>query len=185
MARNLTETLQQSLERKVTAAAEFLFTGFQNPLARLAPPVQTIEPQVNLDAITSRPHVMQQIAGRTLQELAEKATQLAVIQHSPLLESNPRLAADAAELSFTVRQDLLVLHRLQVDQALTGQVLAASSNAVDGVRAAAFEAVVNTLGLDKLSEAVLGGTPPDIIVGVALQEIVRQQLQELARSQGK
>lgn len=185
MANRLAEDLKQSLWGKLVETTDFLFNGFQNPLARLAPPTQTIEPRVNLDAITSRPQVMRQIAGRTLQELAENATRLAVIQQSPLVGSNPRLAADMAELSFTVKQDLLVLRSLQIDQSLSDQVLAASSNAVDGVRAAAFEAIVNTLGPDKLSEAVLGGTSPDVIVGVALQEIVRQQIQELVRSQGK
>lgn len=188
MANKLAEVLnplRQSLGRKLVETTGFLFIGFQNPLAHLAPPAQSIEPQANLDAITNRPQVMRQIVRRTYQELAEKATKLAVIRQSLLVESNPRLAADAAELSFTVGQDLLVLQSLRVDQALANQVLVASANAVDGVRAAAFEAVINMLGPDRLSDAVLGGTPPDVIVGVAIREIVRQQIQELARSQEK
>lgn len=177
--------LVEALTERLVETTDFLFTGFLNPLAHLARPTQTIEPPANIDAITRRPEVLRQIAGRTLQELAEKATRLAVIQQSPLLGTNPQLAANAAELSFTVRQDLLVLRSLQVDQALVDQILVASSNAVGDVRAAAFAAVVNTLGPDRLSEEVFGGTPPDVIVGIALQEIVRQQIQKLVRSQGK
>lgn len=154
-----------------------------------------VDPNLGRQDITKLPaeelarttELAQKVALHQYGRLASLTTEFYLLGGPTAAKNNPSAAQLALEIDLQERR----LTSIKVgDQSVVGegQVFSLKSSckaAVEGLRNASLNVVINTFGIDATVQAVLSGKKPDEIVGAAVSAQVRANLEELVRQSGQ